>query len=291
VYPDFILLKRPSASIWIGNKYADPVFVDRLADADRLFEDPSCRIIKDQRKIKVARVEVMIGGKAQSIYVKRYNAFSLRSKLFSPFRHSGASRSLQGAAILDKALIRTAPPVAAVENRSNGILTKSFFISEEIVGAKTADLHWLENVSAFEVDGRLHRRREFIHSLALLFHSLHERGIYHNDLKDANILVVCQTPGSSPVFYLLDLEGIRIYHQLSERRRIKNLVQLNRTLGRYLRRSDKLAFIKNYFGVAYQHRSETIRVIRRIIVTSDRLDMAKGLPARSGTVAREFNRG
>jgi tRNA A-37 threonylcarbamoyl transferase component Bud32 len=281
VYPDFILLKRRNASIWVGNKYADPVFVGRLADADRLFDDPSCRIIKDQRKIKVGRIEVTIGGKLQSIYVKRYNAFSLRYKLVSPFNRSGAFRSLEGAAVLDKALIRTAPPVAAVENRLNGILTKSFFISEEIVGAKTADLYWLENVSAFEVEGRLHRRGEFIRSLALLFHSLHERGIYHNDLKDANILVVSQTIDASPGFYLLDLEGIKVYNRLTERRRLKNLVQLNRTLGRYFGRSDKLRFVKNYFGAAYQNRSETIRVIRRILMASDRLDIAKGLRAKS----------
>ncbi len=286
MYPDFTLLKRGNASICVGNKYADPDFVGRLADADRLFDDPSCRIIKDERKIKVGRIEVTIGGKLQSIYVKRYNVFSMRYKLVSPFNHSGAFRSLRGAAILDKALVRTAPPVAAVENRVNGILTKSFFISEEIAGAKTVDLYWLENLSAFAVKGRLHHRGEFIRSLASLFHSLHERGIYHNDLKDANILVVSQAMDASLGFYLLDFDGVKIYNRLTERRRIKNLVQLNRTLGRYFGRSDKLRFVKNYFGAAYQNRSEIIRVIRRVLMESDRLDIAKGLRAKSSMAAR-----
>ena len=278
MYPDFTRLKRRGASIWIDNKYADPRFVDRLTDdADCLFNDPGCQIIKDQLKIKVGRLNVAIGGKVQSVYIKRYNAFSLRYKLISPFRRSGAFRSLRGAAILTNASIRTPPPIAAVDNWRNGILAKSLFISEEIAGAKTADAYWIENLAAPGIDGRWQRRREFICSLSGLFCTLHEHGIYHNDLKDANILVASsQAAGFTPDFYLLDLEGVKAYRRLSERRRIKNLVQLNRTLGCYFRRSDKLMFIKNYLRTTYRNRPLATRLIRRILTESRRLDIAKG---------------
>lgn len=290
MYPDFTLIKRRDASIWIDNRYADPRFLDRLADdADCLFNEPGCQIIKDQPKIKVGRLKVAIGGKLQSVYVKRYNAFSLRYKLASPFRRSGAFRSLQGAAILNNASICTPPPVAAVENRRNGILAKSFFISEEIAEAKTADAYWIENITAPRIDARGQRRREFIRSLSCLLCTLHEHGIYHNDLKDANILVASQAARPSPDFYLLDLEGVKTYPRLSERRRIKNLVQLNRTLGRYFRRSDKLTFIKNYLRTAYRSRPLTIRLIRRILAESNRLDIAKGRQRISTNTADESN--
>ena len=186
---------------------------------------------------------------------------------------------MRGAAILTNASIRTPPPIAAVDNWRNGILAKSLFISEEIAGAKTADAYWIENLAAPGIDGRWQRRREFICSLSGLFCILHEHGIYHNDLKDANILVASsQAAGSSPDFYLLDLEGVKAYRRLSERRRIKNLVQLNRTLGCYFRRSDKLMFIKNYLRTTYRNRALTTRLIRRILTESHRLDIAKGRP-------------
>jgi tRNA A-37 threonylcarbamoyl transferase component Bud32 len=178
---------------------------------------------------------------------------------------------------LNQASINTPRPVAAVENRLKGILAKSFFISVEIPDAKTADVYWTENIMTREIDRRLQRRREFIHALSYLFRTLHEHGIYHNDLKDANILVASQPAASSPRFYLLDLEGVKTYRRLSERRRIKNFVQLNRTLGRYLSRSDKLAFIINYLQTAYRSRPLTTQLIRRIVSESKRLDIAKGL--------------
>lgn len=274
MYPDFTFLKRGNVSIWIGRKYADAAFVDRLADADRLFDDPGCQMIKDQRKIKVARIEVMIRGLRQPIYIKRYNAFSLRYKLLSVFGQSGAYRALRGAAILQNASIATAPPVAAIESRVRGILAKSFYVSEEIRNAKTADAYWLEKLSVPPVDIR--RRRDFVRSLAELFRSLHARGIYHNDLKDANILTVGRNSISADL-YLLDLEGIKLYRRLGERRRIKNLVQLNRTLGRYFHRSDKLRFFKIYCGDGAQDRMAVRQVIGRVVAESERLDIAKGL--------------
>ena len=67
---------------------------------------------------------------------------------------------------------------------------------------------------------------------------------------------------------LLDLEGVRQYRALSESRRIKNLVQLNRTLGRYLRNVQKLwvlqAYLKRRIGqpavAASDHRAGGPRV-------------------------------
>src|SRR5204863_3184173 len=89
--------------------------------------------------------------------------------------------------------------------------------------------------------------------LAQIFHNLHSHGIYHNDLKDANILAVDRSEGTVR-FFLLDLEGVKRYAPLSEKRRVKNLVQLHRTLGRYLRQTDRLIFLKWYLCAAFVRR-------------------------------------
>ncbi len=139
---DFVLLKRGEYSVWIYRGLEKTGIVDRIANPDRLFKENGCLVLKNQKKIKVGRIPIDVSGQRRLLYVKRYNAFSARAKLMSMFNHSGAVRSLQGAAILKRAGISTATPVAAVESRRCGMVMKSFYISEEIVDGMTSDRYW-----------------------------------------------------------------------------------------------------------------------------------------------------
>jgi serine/threonine protein kinase len=186
------------------------------------------------------------------------------------FNQSGALRSLQGAAILKRAGFSTATPVAAVESRQFGMVMKSFYVSEEVIGGITADRYWQSMLTNSQRAGW---RRRFLESLAAIFKTLHCRGVYHNDLKDANILVVPDRDRT--LFYLLDLEGVRLYGKLNHSRRIKNLVQLNRTLGRFTRRTDKLYFLKVYLGPVFRNRIEKRRWVTEVVEHSRRRDLKK----------------
>ena len=274
-FTEFILEKRGSARVWLSGAYADPAFVDLLADADRLFDDAKCHVIKDQKKIKVGRLSVNVSGKIRSIYVKRYNVFSLRSRLGSLFFQSGALRSLQGADVLAEAGIPTAMPLASVEDRIYGMLRKSFFLSEEIAGAKTADRYWIDNLQDRKDREGFQLRRAYLARLAGLFHTLHARQIYHDDLKDANIMAVAGDNGGSVDSFLLDLEGVRRCSRLSQRRRVKNLVQLYRTLGKHLTRSQRLSFLKNYFPASYSDRTLKRNLVVRVLRRAHRVDRRK----------------
>ena len=273
--PEFNLETRGGVKIWISRSYSDPLFADMLSDPDRLLGDANCRVIKDQRKIKVGHLKVNIGGVPRSLYIKKYKAFSLRYALLSPFVRSGALRSLQGARILHKAGIATATPVAAVECRHWGMIRKSFFVSEEILGGKTADAHWIEELkNRKEVEG-FTRRTAFLKELARLFHSLHAQKIYHNDLKDANILAVVRGSDPSIELFLLDLEGVRRCLRLSERRRIKNLTQLYRTLGKYVSPSRRLFFLKCYLGPLFADRRRKHELIRDVLRCAKQMEASK----------------
>jgi hypothetical protein len=259
----------------VAQEYAAPSDVALLADADRLFEGPGCEIIKDQRKIRVARIRINLGGEARTLYLKRYNAFSWRVLLGSLFRDSGAVRALRGAAVLLDARIATAKPVAAVENRSWRMVTKSFFFTEEIPRGKTVDVFWRDDLSALAGQAGFRRRRGFLRALASVFRSLHGQDLYHGDLKDANILVVPSTDAQADCFFLLDLEGIRKYRRLSDRRRIKNLVQLNRTFGRHARRTEKLYFLARYMSSRFDDRRRKRLWSATILRRSSSLDRKK----------------
>jgi len=146
-FPEFVLRQRGAASIWIDRQLAATAIIDLLAHVDQLFARSESHIIKDQKKIKVARIRLTLGGQEKQIYVKRYNAFSWRYRLGSLLLSSGAVKSLQGAAILRKAGIATPRPVAAVETRALGLLKHSFFLTESIEQGRTADAYWRENIS------------------------------------------------------------------------------------------------------------------------------------------------
>jgi Lipopolysaccharide kinase (Kdo/WaaP) family len=269
-HPEFILERRGSLSIHVGQTLAQELLPSIAADPDHFFHLAGCEIIKDQRKIRVARLKLKIHGEAKTVYLKRYNAFSWRYRFGSIFQSSGAVRSLRGAVILSESGIPTVRPLAAVDSRSWGMLNGSFFLSEEIENGKTADAYWREELLTMKGKEGIRRRKRFVGAIGELFRSLHQRHVYHNDLKDANILVRPDFSGSAEQFYLLDLEGIRRYRKLNRRRQIKNLVQINRTLGKYLRVTDKLRFLESYLGPSFSNRIDKRHWVASVRRQSDR---------------------
>lgn len=285
--PEFVFLKGDGTRIWLHQALLETAMLDALREPDELFRRAECHLVKDQRKIRVARVPLTVGGLSTSLYVKRYNAFSWRYKLLSLGFRSGALRSLTGAMVLARSGIRTGRPLAALESRSWGLLSRSFYISEEIASGYTSDRYWRKSLRPLSGVSGVRRRRRFLQELAHLFYQLHSAGIYHNDLKDANILVRTEADGSE-VFYLLDLDGVRRCFFLSRRRRVKNLVQLNRTLGRLLSKAEKLYWLQHYLGPTFERRNVKRQWLRQILRATKRGDQKSPTRKHSGT--RRLNR-
>lgn len=283
--PEFVLEKRGSLSIRVARTSAKDLIPNIAPDPDRLFRLPGCVIIKDQTKIKVARIKMKIQGNAKTVYLKRYNTFSWRYRFGSIFQFSGAVRSLHGAAILSQSGIATARPLAAVDSRSWGMLDGSFFLSEEIENGKTADAYWREELVTIKGKEGMQRRNRFLRRMGELFRCLHDQDVYHNDLKDANILVCRDSSEGAEHFYLLDLEGIRRYRKLNRRRQVKNLVQLNRTLGKYLRATDKLRFLESYMGSSFSNRIDKRDWVASVLTQSNRLDRLQNIKVSSVAMA------
>jgi tRNA A-37 threonylcarbamoyl transferase component Bud32 len=272
-----VLERRGSLSLHVVRTLTKDLMRNLAPDPDHFFDLPGCEIIKDQKKIKVARVKIEIHGDVKTVYLKRYNAFSWRYKFGSLFQSSGALKSLDGAAILAESGIRTARPLAAVDSRSWGMLNRSFFLSEEIENGKTADAYWREELLTVKGKEGTQRRKRFLQGIGELFRCLHQQNVYHNDLKDANILVQPEFSTGGEHFYLLDLEGIRRYRRLNRRRQTKNLVQLNRTLGKYLRATEKLRFLESYLGPSFSNRIDRRDWVVSVLRQSNRLDRLRNI--------------
>ncbi len=236
-------------------------------DPDRLLASPRCRLIKDQTKVRVGLVDAAGIGPT---YVKRYNAFSWRVRLGSFFVRSPALRALAGSRMLAQAGFRAAVPVAALEYRRWWLVEKSFFLTAEVTGAVPADQFWWA-VRAQSPP----LRRAFVASIARLFAELHRAGIYHGDLKDANVLV--RREGNDIACYLLDLEHVRRRRRVASRRRVKNLVQLHRTLGRLASVRENLLFLRAYLGEEGRNRRVRRAWWRRVCAAARRKDLRHAL--------------
>jgi hypothetical protein len=234
------VVERKGLRAWLAPGIVLAQALPPSGDPDRLLMHPRCRIVKFQEKVIVGLVDSPAG----RLYVKRYNVHAWRAAFAS---RSPAAAAWEAAAALRRLGFATPAPVAALEFRRGGLLRRSFFVTHEVAGALTADLRWQAILADPDAARRRAARRVFAERLGDLFRRLHAAGVYHNDLKDVNVLVT--GPDARPEWVLLDLERVRLGH-VSRRRRVKNLVQLARTLGPQATASDRLRFLAAYLGPA-----------------------------------------
>jgi tRNA A-37 threonylcarbamoyl transferase component Bud32 len=259
----------------VGNTGLEKV----LTNCPDFFLHKKCRIIKSEKKIQVGYVPLRIRGEIRGVYLKWHHAVSFGHRVASLFVASAAMRSLSGAAVLLQAGYATAQPIAALEYRRRGVLRKSLYLSEEVTGAKTVENFWREDLIVSRGTEGYRKRRAFLRALARLFKSLHKDKIYHNDLKASNILVY-RAGSAENTFVLIDLQGLRRCFYVSKRRRIKNLAQLNRTLGVYATRTEKLYFVKTYGEDRPSNRMRKRDLVQSILVETSR-QFLKGRLRRS----------
>jgi hypothetical protein len=107
-------------------------------DPDRLVTSSRCTLRKFQAKVVVGRIETVRGW----VWVKRYNVWSLRVALASLGRRSPAAAAFANAQALAARGFAVPAPLAAVEYRRAGVLRRSFFLTDEVAHAETADVAW-----------------------------------------------------------------------------------------------------------------------------------------------------
>ena len=89
------------------------------------------------------------------------------------------------------------------------------------------------------------KKNKFIEECAHTLRKLHEKSIYHADLKSNNILVG-EENGGGWTFYFVDLDRVYFKHQLSFNEKANNLAQINASIDDCISPSDRLRFFKTY---------------------------------------------
>lgn len=248
-----------------------------------IFESPDSerlRIIKDEGRSLAGFFETADG---KAIFFKRTEARSWGRGIVERLLGSRARRALRGAALLERSGFCHPAPLAAAELIEAGAVRRSLLLSERLTNADSLSRSALGPNG--ERRSELARRRAIIRAVAAEVRRLHDAGLLSRDLQETNLMLREDRCGGFDL-YFVDLEDFRKPLCLSRRRRLLNLVHLDRSAGRFLPRSDRLRFLKHYLGPRAGH-DELLQAARICIRLRARIDCRKGraasiLPVQAG---------
>ncbi len=218
---------------------------------DELLHGPDFRIIKRTPRTcaGVARLNGV------EVFIKRVTNNSWLKGITARIFGSRAQRSVRGARLLEHAGFAHPKLLAACEQRQFGAIVASYIITEYLRRPKI-----LSRVAL--ADGRDFRwRRRLSGELAGMIRSLHAAGCYTRDLQETNLMV--EAPGGALRIYFADMEDFRRFPLIPVRLRLNNLLQLDRSIGRFVSRPHRLRFLYSYLG-ADAGRAEVRVMIRRL---------------------------
>jgi tRNA A-37 threonylcarbamoyl transferase component Bud32 len=198
------------------------------------------------------------------VCVKGYRHVSLWYSLKNIFKKSRALKSWIAAHGLLVRGIDTPLPLAVLERTCGPLRRESFLITGLLPDARELN-DYIRAADPGE------RKADFIASLAAMLRCVHDRGVYHADLKSNNILV--QEAGPGWRFSLIDLDRTYFTDGLSFLQRANNLAQINASVAACMTLRDRLKFFHFYAKgtVFYGQRRE---YYRRILAISRRKNTA-----------------
>jgi hypothetical protein len=217
-----------------------------IEQADQLMDSPAFRLVKAEGK---TRAGFLSCPDAPAVFIKRTEVRSRLAGFYDSAAGSRASRALRGAQILREAGFHCAAPLAAMDVSRGGAVRASYLISEALENAQILSHFALGREG--EARHGYARRKAASDALAAELRRMHDAGIYTRDLQETNILVE-QRDGAMR-FYFLDLEDFRCASSVSHRRRMLNLVHLDRSIGRFVSRAGRLDFLYAYPGRSLDH--------------------------------------
>jgi tRNA A-37 threonylcarbamoyl transferase component Bud32 len=241
---------------------------------EALMAEPGFRPLKATARAQAGVIEC----DGTEVFVKRVDSGSWLKGVVDRLHGSRARRTLRGAAILEAAGFAHPKPFAAVETRSMGAVRASYVVSEALSNARM--------LSAFALgDGRNFIRRKWIsEAVAREIRGMHDAGIYTRDLQETNLML--EARDHQLTIYFVDLEDFKRARKVSMRRRMLNLVHLDRSIGRFVCRSQRLRFFYNYLGERPAH-DEACRLVEALLEVRNQVNRRRG---RRGGLDRSEHR-
>lgn len=243
----FRKLKTPPFAGFFRKEVAGTPLAGILRDPEKLFQEPGIAPIKESREKIVKCAPFTLDGKNVDVMMKRYQARNGWQRLKGLFRWSKGKKCWYAANALHQRRISTALPLAYIAEKRWGIARKNYFFYEFVPNSFLLALYLRDCFTPPLFASQPRLKRALLVQCAHFIRHLHERGIYHADLKAGNILVQEKRVGEFE-FYLIDFDDVKICRRISRARQYRNLMQLNKSFlnRRIISGTDRLAFLKAY---------------------------------------------
>ena len=203
-----------------------------------------------------------------AVFIKRSAPTSWLRRALMPIAGSPAARALRGAALLDAAGIPHPSPLAAAETVGRGAVHASYLLSEALLDGDTLSRFAL---GPGEIKGRdARRRRRILDNVARQVRRIHDAHLYTRDLQETNVMVA-DDEGHGFRVWFLDLEDFRRQRRVGWPQRARNLIHLDRSIGRFLCRAARLAFLYAYLG-GKPERADARRIVNELLLLRARME-------------------
>ncbi|MEK7309558.1 MAG: lipopolysaccharide kinase InaA family protein [Planctomycetota bacterium] len=212
---------------------------DKMAaqEPNKLFKHAGRRSISVLRNLPAGRH----GGTAD-VVIKEYR-YSVWNKILSFLGVHPARKEWFSASGLNVRDVETVEPIALVEKRDLFFtwVNRSYVITKKVDAQPTGQFLMKNFSRRIKESGVLGNKIRFIKQFALAVKRLHQKGIFHHDLKANNVII--QNPD---VCYFIDLDRVSFNRETTLEERVINLAQLNAAVTDVISKSDRLRFYRFY---------------------------------------------
>jgi len=231
-------------------------WADLIARPDQLLAGDKFREVKNIARNRAG----FFTSEQGTVFVKRFAPRSWVEGMLERIRGSRAARSAQAAQMLTRAGFLVPEPLAACEEFSAGAIRTSWIFSEALDTARVFS-RFIERGHAPAEQERV-ARRDTLAAVAECVRYLHDAGLFTSDLQETNLML--DLADGALRIYFVDLDGFRRLARVSWKRRRRNLVQLDRSVGRFMSRSERLRFLHTYLGAQWD-RQPVRRLVERLM--------------------------
>lgn len=231
-----------------------------LLEPEELLARPDTRMLKRR---DAGRTVGMIRLDGEDVVVKLYEEDGVIDAIERLLLGSPAARASRGIGHMRSAGFDSPDLVAVLETPLVQPSRRSVLVTRAVQGERADEAR--ERLPTEE-------RARLAERLGAYVRELHARGVYPQDLWMTNLIAA--RDGDDWRWVLVDLDRVRLYRNVSSRRRLKNVVQIDRSLGRLWTEEERQAFLAAYLGSA--DRGEIDRLEARMENESRRKDERRG---------------
>ena len=231
---DFSLGKEGGTTIYHRRDFPSDLINEAIRTHCAILEENPTRLLKQAPGSAVSLVEA---GESK-ICVKEFRYPHWFDRFKENFRTSKGLRAWIAGNGLKVRGVPCLRVLAYVEKKSGHGAKESFLLMEASEKGQEMDRYLFKGFQTVQI------KRLFVRTFAQWLSRLHQREIFHRDMKACNILV--SEEGEGWGFQLLDLEDLRLDKKVKGTDVFRTLLQLNTSVPRSVTRTDRLRFFEEY---------------------------------------------